>query len=160
MKVPRRRKHKRLIFNIPKVAKPPQANKSLFINRELSWLEFNKRVLEQALDENIPLLDRVRFLGIFQSNLDEFFMKRVGLLRRNLQSQTAHISKDGLTAADQFILVRDQVTSMLTLANAAFGKAIRPALTKSNIHLLHWGDLKDEEKTVASQIFRERIFLF
>ena len=76
MSVPRRKKNKNILTGTLKAAGQDQPVHSLYVNKNLSWLEFNKRVLEQAFDESVPLLDRVRFLGIFQSNLDEFFMKK------------------------------------------------------------------------------------
>lgn len=131
---------------------------SSYVNRELSWLEFNKRVLSQALDQNLPLLERVRFLGIFHSNLDEFFMKRVGLLRRNLLVGTGHISKDGRTAAQQFFMVRQTVIEMEKQANNCFKKNLIPALSKEGIELLKWKDINVAEKERANQIFNTRIF--
>lgn len=131
---------------------------SSFANRELSWLEFNKRVLAQAFDNDVPLLERLRFLGIFHSNLDEFFMKRVGLLRRNLILSTAHVSRDGMTAPQQFFAVRKTVVEMEGQANACFRDNLVPALNKEGIFLLKWKDLSAEERERAHQIFKMRIF--
>ncbi len=129
-----------------------------YINRELSWLEFNRRVLAQAFDPDVPLLERVRFLGIFHANLDEFFMKRVGLIRRNLLLATAHVSRDGLTAAQQFFAIRKTVVEMESQANSCFRDNITPALKKEGIFLLKWKDLSVDEKERANQIFTTRIF--
>ncbi len=128
------------------------------MNRELSWLEFNKRVLAQSYDTDVPILERLRFLGIFHSNLDEFFMKRVGLLRRNLILSTAHISRDGMTAAQQFFAIRKTVIEMEDQANVCFKDHLIPALKKEGIYLLKWHELNSEEKERANQIFKTRIF--
>src|SRR5580692_8876681 len=76
---------------------PSPSGKTLYFNREISWLDFNRRVLELAQDKTFPLLERVKFLAIFSSNLDEFFMKRVGGLQRQLAANVGDLSNDGLT---------------------------------------------------------------
>src|SRR3954465_15150669 len=84
----------------------------LFLNREVGWLKFNKRVLFQARDERNPLLERLRFLNIFHSNLDEFFMKRVGGLQRQFYSSVSTVSPDGLTPEEQLKLLRPRVLAL------------------------------------------------
>src|SRR5436305_3419973 len=84
-----------------------------YLNRDLSWLEFNRRVLHEALDDRTPLLERLRFLGIFTSNLDEFFMKRVGGLKRRTKAGVVAPSPDGLTPAQVMKGIRDMVVPML-----------------------------------------------
>src|SRR5918997_14108 len=84
-----------------------------FLNRDLSWLEFNRRVLHEALDERTPLLERVRFLGIFTANLDEYFMKRVGGLKRQLAAGAVTQTPDGLTPAQSLAAIRNAVLPML-----------------------------------------------
>ncbi|MDZ4662112.1 MAG: polyphosphate kinase 1 [Pseudomonadota bacterium] len=158
MSVPRRKKNKNILTGTLKAVGQDQPVHSIYINKNLSWLEFNKRVLEQAYDEAVPLLDRVRFLGIFQSNLDEFFMKRVGILRRNLFSQSSHVSKDGLTASQQFFSVRQNVLKLLEQAGICFKKSIKPHLSESGIHLLTLSELTKDEKEQANEIFKRRIF--
>jgi polyphosphate kinase len=102
-----------------------------FLNRELQWLEFNRRVLFQAEDPSLPLLERLKFLGIFSSNLDEFVMKRVGGLKRQVDYGLAKTSHDGLSAADQLIkirqyLVEDYERIARTYKNKIFTRAGGP----------------------------------
>src|SRR3982751_796985 len=86
---------------------------TLFFNRELSWLEFNARVLQEAFDERNPLLERLKFLSIFSTNLDEFYMVRVAGLRRQVSAHVQERSPDGLTAREQLDLIRVRVNELL-----------------------------------------------
>src|SRR3954464_14032336 len=95
---------------------PPQAggvSPEEFLNRDVSWLEFNRRVLHEALDDRTPLLERVRFLGIFTSNLDEYFMKRIAGLRRQSATGVLTQSPDGLTPAQSLAAIRKAVLPLL-----------------------------------------------
>src|SRR5665647_3454952 len=93
---------------------------TLYLNRELSWLAFNARVLHEATDPRVPLLERLKFLAIFSSNLDEFFMVRVAGLRRQVESGTVHVTPDGLTAAEQLDAIRDRVGVLLAEQRRCF----------------------------------------
>src|SRR4051812_10586573 len=88
---------------------------ALFFNRELSWIEFNSRVLLEGLDETLPLLERLKFLAIFSSNLDEFFMVRVAGLQEQLETNPASLSPDGMTPATQLKLISDRLRPLLKL---------------------------------------------
>src|SRR5262249_15342540 len=103
------------------------------VDRDLGWLEFNRRVLHEALDERTPLLERLKFLAIFTSNLDEFFMKRVGSLRRK-----------GTAARDILLRIRETVLGMLAQQAECFTNVLVPSLAKNGIHLLPWERLSEE----------------
>src|SRR6185295_5977002 len=99
---------------------PPAISPTEFLNRDLSWLEFNRRVLHEALDPRTPLLERLRFLGIFTTNLDEFFMKRVGALKRQIEEGTVTQTHDRLTPAQNLAAIRQAVLPMLLQQSEAF----------------------------------------
>src|SRR5437764_14554952 len=90
----------------------------LYLNRELSWLAFNARVLNEATDPRVPLLERVKFLSIFSTNLDEFYMVRVAGLRRKVAQGAAQYPPDGLTPSDQLAAIRRRVNELLTRRDA------------------------------------------
>lgn len=130
----------------------------VFLNRELSWLEFNRRVLHEALDERTPLLERVNFLAIFSNNLDEFFMKRVGGLKRQIAAGVISRSADGLTPSEQLAAIRRTVAPMLREQARCFSEEIKPALSSAGVHLLTWEELTDKECREAERYFRQNVF--
>ena len=103
-------------------------NPDLFFNRELSWLEFNQRVLDEATDSSVPLLERLRFLAITASNLDEFFMVRVGSLRRAIRRDDSGVDPSGMTAVEQLEAVSDSVHRMVQDMYQIFLEQVEPAL--------------------------------
>ncbi|MDX6745073.1 RNA degradosome polyphosphate kinase [Actinocorallia sp. A-T 12471] len=129
-----------------------------FLDREESWLRFNQRVLELAEDTELPLLERVRFLSIFATNLDEFFMVRVAGLMRRMATGLAVRSASGRQPRE--VLERTAVVAHeLMLRHAAcFHTDILPALAKQDIEILRWDDLADTERENLSRMFRERIY--
>jgi polyphosphate kinase len=139
-------------------AAPPAATideiaRRAWIDRDTSWLEFNRRVLQEALDDRTPLLERAKFLAIFSSNLDEFFMKRVTLIRvssddSSLAAQDRH---------DRQLMIRELVVSMLAEQAACYTNVIRPQLSENGIHLLDWNELSDEQKATVSAVFDTEI---
>jgi polyphosphate kinase len=129
-----------------------------FINRELSWLEFNRRVLNEAEDARNPLLERVKFLEIFTSNLDEFFMKRVGGLRRQISAGVVTHTSDGLTPTQQLVAIRRAVLPMLQHQAEIFSRLVRPQLIGHGIQLLEWVDVPPEQREAARKFFRASIF--
>lgn len=131
-----------------------------FIDRELSWLRFNQRVLNEALDQRTPLLERVNFLQIFRSNLDEFFMKRVGGLKRQVAAGVAVSSKFSAEASpeSQLIQVRSEIKSLIEKQTSCIMGELRPALFKEGIYLLRWDDLSPKERQFAEKFFLEKVF--
>ncbi len=132
---------------------PPQE----FLNREIEWIEFNARVLAEALDSRTPLLERVRFLGIFTSNLDEFYMKRVGGLKRQVAVGVQRRS-GGLTPVQQLAAVRTRVRELLQMQADCLQKVLIPELAKNGVHLLSWENTTPQEKQYATQYFRQNVF--
>ena len=103
---------------------------STYLNRELSWLRFNERVLEEALDERHPLLERVKFLAIFQSNLDEFFMIRVSGLRSQLEAGVVAAPPDGMTPTEQLDEIRSQLLPTLGRCYRCFSEDLEPGSSR------------------------------
>lgn len=132
--------------------------KPVHFNRELSWLQFNERVLCEAIDERTPLLERVRFLGIFTSNLDEFFMKRVGGLKRQVQVKVSALSLDGMTPSQQLASIRASVVPMLEQQAQCYNDVIRPGLAEEGVHLLRWAQLTDHERDFAREYYQRSVF--
>src|SRR5215468_4307545 len=107
-----------------------------FLNRELSWLAFNQRVLDEALDARNPLLERVKFFCIVSSNLDEFFEVRVAGLKQQIESDIVERSMDGMTASDAFRAIVRRVRQMVEEQYAAWRNELMPALAASGIRIL------------------------
>ncbi|RLC82280.1 MAG: polyphosphate kinase 1 [Chloroflexi bacterium] len=130
----------------------------LYINRELSWLQFNHRVLEEALDKRHPLLERVKFLSIFASNLDEFFMIRVSGLRRQLAAGALKAPPDGMTPAEQLAAIRRELLPELSRQYDCWHYDLLPKLREAGIKVLNYSDLKHKQCKLLRQYFREEIF--
>jgi polyphosphate kinase len=129
-----------------------------FANRELSWLDFNARVLALAEDNDIPLLERVRFLAIFGTNLDEFFQIRVAGLKEQLSVGLATTSPDGLTAREQLDAISDRVRLLVTRQHQIWAKSIRPRLDAAGISVVDWEDLGGDDRVHLRQSFERRVF--
>jgi len=129
-----------------------------YFNRELSWLEFNRRVLSEAMDKRTPLLERLKFMAIFSSNLDEFFMVRVAALKKQVAAQVTKLSADGRTSQQQLNAIAEILPSMVQDQHQHFEKVIKKELTKSGIHLLNYVDLNQEQRTYINEFFEEYIF--
>jgi polyphosphate kinase len=132
--------------------------KHLLINRELSWLEFNRRVLEEALDQRHPLLERLKFLAIFSSNLDEFFMIRVSGLQEALEADINDTSPDGMSAADQLREISTRLRPMLETQMRCLKTDLLPALAAKGITIRSYRELNKREKRVADDYFHENVF--
>lgn len=129
-----------------------------FLDRELSWLRFNQRVLELAEDDTLPLLERVRFLAIFASNLDEFFMVRVAGLKRRIAAGVAVQAASGLMPRDVLDQIWSVTAELMRRHARVFRDQIRPALAKEQIELLRWDELTREEQQTAKRLFKQRVF--
>jgi polyphosphate kinase len=127
-------------------------------NRELSWLEFNRRVLQEAADEAHPLLERLKFLSIFSTNLDEFFMIRVSGLKEQIEEDIQELSPDGMTAADQMREIRRRLEPMIDEQLRLLNEEIMPALAVEEIGVWNYEALIDEEKRQADRYFAENVF--
>lgn len=127
------------------------------LNKELQWLEFNRRVLHEARDARTPLLERVNFLSIVTSNLDEFVMKRIGGLKHQKQYNMQTVSLDGLTVQEQISRTRESTQQLLD-EQAAIYKDLTTELEKHSIILKKWKDLTTAEKEFARDYYREQIF--
>ncbi len=129
-----------------------------FLSRESTWLEFNRRVLHEALDDRTPLLERVKFLAIFTSNLDEYVMKRVGGMKRQMAAGVVKRTSDGRTPAEQLALIRSLILPMLEAQGRVFNQEIHPALAQHGIHLLDYDQLSDEDRRLADDYFNKNVF--
>jgi polyphosphate kinase len=131
---------------------------SLYVNRELSLLEFQRRVLEEAQDESNPLLERIKFLAIVGSNLDEFFMVRVAGLKKQIDAGVIDIPPDGMTPPQQLAEIRKVATQLMTQARECLQDDLTPQLNKAGIHLLEYEALNDRQKQTVDSYFDEFIF--
>ena len=136
----------------------PSLDPSLYINRELSWLEFNHRVLEEALDERHPLLERVKFLSIVSSNLDEFFMIRVAAIKEQIMADVVEYSPDGHIPLQQLKAIHTRVSELLVRMSSCFWKELHPRLAAAGIHLLPMQQVDEEGRRRLSEYFAREIF--
>jgi polyphosphate kinase len=160
MPIPRR---KRLKKPAPVEVRPLEvvlgsSREHCFVNRELSWLQFNMRVLSLAADPFLPLIERLRFLGIFDSNLDEFFMKRVGGLKRQVAAGVGTLSPDGLTPRQQLVTIRKALEPQLKEQERIFLEEIKPALQREQVEFVPWGELRSYEQEFVRQYFNSKVF--
>jgi polyphosphate kinase len=133
-------------------------DESLYLNREVSWLDFNARVLAQAEDPSVPLLERAKFLAIFSQNLDEFFQVRIAGLKDQLAAGLGVTSPDGLSPAEQIALARLRVSELMDRQSRVFQHDIAPALAEHAIRISDWEGLDDDDRRHLVQVFEERVF--
>jgi polyphosphate kinase len=131
---------------------------SLLLNRELSWLRFNLRVLEEAEDTRLPLLERVKFLTIFATNLDEFFMIRVSGLRRQVAAGAGGITPDGMTPSEQILAINRELIAHYERYDRCWKQDVLPRLREAGIRVLHYVDLTVREREAIQQYFQRDIF--
>ena len=146
----------------PPAATPAATREALpedrYLNRELSWLDFNARVLALADDNSLPLLERAKFLAIFASNLDEFYMVRVAGLKRRDEMGLSVRSADGLTPREQLARIGEQTQRIATRHARVFLDSVRPALAEEGIYIVTWADLVQAERDQLSTYFNEQVF--
>ena len=125
---------------------------SLYINRELSWLEFNQRVLEEAHDPRHPLLEKVKFLAITSSNLDEFFMIRVAAIKEQILADVVEYSPDGKVPIEQVKAIHRRVARMLKDMTSCFWESLHPKLSATGIQILKMTQVSDDERAALNEL--------
>ena len=145
---------KQFLLNPPKDISDPK----MYLNRELSWLQFNDRVLEEALDESHPLLERLKFLAIFSSNLDEFFMIRVSGLRKQMEASAHKTPPDGLLPSEQILMIRQQLQPKLEEQYDCWKNDFLPKLKKQGIKILRYNQLKRKQRKILRSYFKKEIY--
>ncbi|MEZ5115996.1 MAG: RNA degradosome polyphosphate kinase [Candidatus Nanopelagicales bacterium] len=151
---------------VPAVAPEPESEESpaealpadRFLDREISWLAFNQRVLELAEDPDLPVLDRAKFLAIFASNLDEFFMVRVAGLKRRIATGIAVRAASGLTPREVLEAILERSHKLMLRQAEDFRREVLPELADKGIEILRWDGLTELERSEVSVLFRERVF--
>ncbi|GIV96789.1 MAG: polyphosphate kinase [Herpetosiphonaceae bacterium] len=135
---------------------PPSAER--YINRELSWLAFNRRVLEEAANPGHPILERIKFLSIFSTNLDEFFMIRVAGLKAQIAAGVTQLAQDGMTPHEQLRAIKAAVESLVRDQRRLFYEELIPELCRQGIELLAYGNLTSAERSAVDRYFEQEIF--
>src|SRR5262245_2726148 len=128
-----------------------------FINRELSWLEFNQRVLDEALDSKVPLLERLKFFCITSSNLDEFFEVRIAGLKQQMESDVVERSVDGLTATETYRAVAKRIHRMVELQYACWREQLVPELAKNGMRLLKVPELEKSDRDWVERFYLNEV---
>ncbi|MEO0409867.1 MAG: polyphosphate kinase 1, partial [Cyanobacteria bacterium P01_A01_bin.135] len=136
----------------------PLDNPDFFFNRELSWLAFNYRVLHEGIDDRTPLLERLKFMAIVSSNLDEFFMVRVAGLQQQVEAGVNTVTADGRSPQQQLDDIGNELHPVVALQHQCFEENLRPAMAQSGIFLLSYSDLTDEQQQYLERHFVEQIF--
>ena len=130
-----------------------------FINRELSWLKFNERVLEEAADETIPLCERLSFLSIFQSNLDEFFMVRVASLKDMVHAKYTKPDIAGMTPKEQLKALAPEVKKFIQAQYSTYNRSLLPALKKAGVKVVEkHEELTEDQQAFVDQYFEEAVY--
>jgi len=150
--------HEQTPINDAKKVEVDLYDSALYFNRELSLLQFQWRVLEEAKDENHPLLERFKFLSIVGSNIEEFFMVRVAGLKRQIESGTVSAGPDGMTPAEQLTAVRHEVSKLLQETHRFLSETLLPALSRADIKILEYPQLSEEQRAEMQTYFLQRIF--
>lgn len=146
-----------LLAAVKSKAKKSSAGPAHFLNRELSWLEFNQRVLEEALDAKNPLLERLKFFCIVSSNLDEFFEVRVAGVKQQIESEVVERTLDGLTASELFRAMVKRVRRMVEQQDACWREELSPALTANGLRLLEIAQVDTPDRTWLGEYYRTQV---
>ena len=133
------------------------SNPENFINRELSWLEFNRRVLEEAQDPSQPLIERVKFLAIVSSNLDEFFEIRVAGIKQQIKSETSEVGPDGLSPTETFDRIQKTVRELVATQYELWNNELLPELAKNGINVREMGELSAKRAAWARRYFEQEV---
>jgi polyphosphate kinase len=133
-------------------------NPKHYLSRELSWLEFNGRVLQEAMDDRNPLLERLKFMAIFSSNLDEFFMVRIAAIKEQIDAKVSKLSIDGRTPSQQLAVISDRLQPLIKKQHDHFQQVLRPLMGENGIHLINYYDLNGEQRSYLQNYFEEQIF--
>ncbi len=142
----------------PVIAVDPTLPGDRFLDRELSWLAFNQRVLELAEDDSLPLLERANFLAIFASNLDEFFMVRVAGLKRRIATGIAVPTNIGTPPLEVLANIGERAHELQERHARAYHDSVKPALDEAGIHVESWNDLSDADRASLDDVFASQIF--
>jgi polyphosphate kinase len=137
---------------------PELEDPSLFFNRELSWLDFNDRVLQLAEDPSVPLLERVKFAAIYENNLDEFFMVRVAGLHDQVDASLEARGPDGMSAAEQIAAIRERVTGLRERLESCYERDLRPSMSEHGVRVIAADSASDEERAELDALFENQIF--
>ncbi len=129
-----------------------------FFNRDLSWIEFNRRVLDEACNPHLPLLERVKFISIFSSNLDEFYMIRVSGIKEQIAAGINELTIDGLTPMQQLLRIESAVQPMLEQVSDLWLNTLLPGLKENGVHVCRYPELSDEERSILEEYFKNEIF--
>jgi polyphosphate kinase len=141
-----------------KTAPPDLDDPQLYVNRELGLLAFQWRVLEEAKDPTNPLLERVKFLSIAGSNLNEFFMVRVASLRAQVDAGIPEFGPDRMSPSAQLVAIRREVKRLVDAAHQCLERELKPHLDDEGIHILHYSELSPKQLIAARRYFSEIIF--
>jgi len=136
----------------------PDIATSRYLNRELSWLQFNRRVLDEAAHMQNPLLERLRFLAIFESNLDEFYMVRVSGLIEQFESGVIEVSPDGLSPNEQLNFIYEAAAPLRRRASAIYEEQIKPQLERNGVHVRKYAELNDKQRKELQTYFEHEVF--
>ena len=142
----------------PVIVETNLSDPQYYFNRELSWIEFNNRVLHEAFDPRTPLIERLKFLAIFSSNLDEYFMVRVAALKQQDEANVSKLSPDGRTPKEQLTLINERLRPLVVNQHRHFEEALRPQLASHGIYLLDYIDLNQEQRAYLHEYFKSQVF--